>query len=98
MPAHPVQIHILITHDSGRAAERTYMRDDDGWALLTRLVDSEGKTRQETEDQLEMTNEALFDALQAVHAAFGTMRVDGDAPFPELIPVDTRPQVPGAMN
>lgn len=98
MPAHPIQIHILITHDSGRTAERTYLRDEDGWALLTRMLEADGGAHEEIEQTLEHTNEALFDALQSVHAAFGTMLVKGDAPLPSLVPVDTRPQDPGVMN
>lgn len=97
MPAHPVQIHILITHDSGRTAERTYLRDEDGWAVLTRMMLPDGNTGCEDEYAIEHTNEALMDALLAVHTGFGTMLEPDDAPLPELVPVDTRPNS-GAMN
>jgi hypothetical protein len=97
MPAHPVQIHILITHDSGCTAERTYLRDEDGWALLTRVMRPDGNPECENEDSIEHTNEALMDALLAVHAAFGMMLGPDDAHLPQLVPVDTRPN-PGAMN
>lgn len=98
MPANPLQIHILITSDSGRTAERTYLRDEDGWAMLSRLTNTDGNAIEEQERALECTNEALMDAMFAVHSAFGMMREDGDAPIPALVPVDTRPQDPGVMN
>lgn len=90
MPAHPIQIHILITHDSGRTAERTYLRDQDGWAMMSRMVKSDGTYETEQEYDLENVNDALMDALLSVHAAFGTMVCDGDMPLASLVPVDTR--------
>jgi hypothetical protein len=98
MPAHPIQVHILITHDSGRTAERTYLRDEDGWAVLSRMTEFDGRVNDESEYSLDHANDALMDALLSVHSAFGTMLTEGEAPLASLVPVDTRPQNPGAMN
>lgn len=98
MPAHPIQIHILITHDSGRTAERTYLRDEDGWAMMSRMVKADGTHETEQEYDLENVNDALMDALLSVHAAFGTMVSDGDAPLASLVPIDTRVSKAEAPN
>lgn len=84
MPQRPIQIHIVVTHDSGREAGQSYLRDDDGWHLHQEVG---GEVFEATFDA---TNDALMSALQSVREAFGTMHEVGDAPLPDLIPVDTR--------
>ena len=96
--AHPIQIHILVSHDSGRTAERTYLRDEDGWALLTSMREADGIAAYEDEEELGSTNDALWNALTSLHEAFKTMREPNENPLPELVPVDAGPQNPGAMN
>lgn len=83
MSQRPIQIHLVVTHDSGREAAQTYMRDDDGWHCH-----QEGVASQVI--MFDTTNDALFSALQSMREAFGTLHEPGDAPLPELIPVDTR--------
>ena len=76
MPQRPLQIHLVVSHDSGR--------DDDGWHLHQEVGDTDHDI------SFDSTNDALFSALQSVREAFGAMREPGDAPLPDLIPVDTR--------
>lgn len=84
MPQRPLQIHLVVSHDSGREAGQTYLRDDDGWHLHQEVGDTDHDI------SFDSTNDALFSALQSVREAFGAMREPGDAPLPDLIPVDTR--------
>lgn len=98
MPAHPIQIHIVISHESGRTAERSYMRDEDGWALLTTMRHANGETEHEDEQELESSSDALMNALMSMRTAFGMMLSPSDSPLPELIPVDTRPHDSDVMN
>lgn len=85
MSQRPIQIHLVVTHDSGREAAQTYMRDDKGWHCH-----QEGLTIGERITSFHTTNDALFAALESMREAFGTLHEPGDAPLPELIPVDTR--------
>lgn len=83
MPQRPIQIHLVVTHDSGREAAQSYIRDDDGWHCHQEGVGDEYTV-------FDTTNDALFAALQSLREAFGTLHEPGDAPLPDLIPVDTR--------
>jgi len=85
MSQRPIQIHLVVTHDSGREAAQTYMRDDKGWHCH-----QEGLTIGEHITSFHTTNDPLFAALESLREAFGTLHEPGDAPLPELIPVDTR--------
>lgn len=85
MPQRPLQIHIVVSHDSGREATQNYMRDDDGWHCH-----QEGLACGDLDVSFESGNDALMAALHAVREAFGTLHEAGDAPLPDLIPIDTR--------
>lgn len=98
MASSPVQIHIIVSHESGRTAERHYLRDEDGWWGMCRWTQG-SEVVDDLEYQFGHPNEALMDGLESLRAAFGTMRQDGDAPLPSLIPVDVRePKGTGDMN
>ena len=92
MAQRPIQIHLLVTHDSGREAVQTYLRDDEGWHCH-----QEGLVLGDRDYTFDTTNDALFSALHALREAFGTLHEAGDAPLPDLIPVDTR-ETAGAPN
>jgi len=89
MAQHPVQIHIVISTDS-RLSSRTYMRDEDGWYCQESAADhkegSPSGTAHEREFDLECPQQAVADALMAVHAAFGLMLGPGER-LPDLVPV-----------
>ena len=92
MAQHPVQIHIVISTEN-RMATRAYCRDEHGWYCQPSATEHcEGTSISETEDEelvLSCSQEAVADALLAVHAAFGLMLGPGER-LPDLVPVSVK--------
>ena len=89
MAQHPVQIHIVVSTNN-RMATRAYCRDENGWYAQPSATDHcEGSPVRETEDEelvFHDSQEAVADALMAIHAAFGLMLAPGER-LPDLVPV-----------
>lgn len=92
MAQHPVQIHIVISTDK-RMATRAYCRDEHGWYCQPSATEHhEGAPVHEIDEEevvLPGSQEAVADALMAVHAAFGLMLAPGER-LPDLVPVSVK--------
>ena len=88
MAQHPVQIHIVVSTDK-RMATRAYCRDEHGWYCQQSATNHcDGSPLSDGDHDLELmledSQEAVADAMLALHAAFAAMLAPGEK-LPELV-------------